>query len=132
MDRFHAAQYHVAALLDCGIDALIYVGKYDWICNLIGNERWTLALEWSGKDGFVNQELRPLNICGEKVRNSGPFVVVTVDGAGGVVRSFCSIWKMRPMFDAFHRVHTISLSRRWRLQGDGWMALNSSGTMVLP
>ena len=118
MDEFHATQYYVASLLDRGVKALVYVGKYDWICNWVGNERWTLALEWSGKNGFVNQELRSWNIDGKKVgsvRNSGPFTFVTVDGAGHMVCSFCSLWKMRWMFNALHRFHMINLSRRWRL-----------------
>jgi len=65
------------------VKALIYVDTYDWICNWVGNGRWTLALEWSGKNGFVNQALRSWNIDGKKVgsvRNSGP-----VDGAGHMV-----------------------------------------------
>jgi hypothetical protein len=114
------------SLLDRGVKALIYVDTYDWICNWVGNGRWTLALEWSGKNGFVNQALRSWNIDGKKVgsvRNSGP-----VDGAGHMVRSFCSLFKVRRMFDAFHRFHMISLSS-WRLQGDGWMASNSRGTI---
>jgi carboxypeptidase C (cathepsin A) len=46
MDEYHPTQFYVASLLDRGIKALIYVGTYDWICNWVGSERWTLALEW--------------------------------------------------------------------------------------
>jgi cathepsin A (carboxypeptidase C) len=31
---------------------LIYAGDYDFICNWLGNQAWTLALEWSGKGAF--------------------------------------------------------------------------------
>ncbi|KAA1475352.1 alpha/beta-hydrolase [Dentipellis sp. KUC8613] len=46
------------ALLERGISVLVYVGDYDWICNWVGSERWTLALEWSGQKEFQSQALR--------------------------------------------------------------------------
>ena len=55
---FNTMLCHVASLLDCGLKALIYIGTYDWIRTWVGNEHWILALEWSGKNGFGNQELR--------------------------------------------------------------------------
>ena len=51
MDVYHASCAHVAQLLERGVRTLIYVGDYDWICNWIANERWTMGLEWSGRDG---------------------------------------------------------------------------------
>lgn len=51
LDEYRNTQYYVAALLERGVRVLIYVGTYDWICNWVGNERWTLAMEWSGQDG---------------------------------------------------------------------------------
>jgi carboxypeptidase C (cathepsin A) len=37
---------------------LIYGGTYDWICNWIGNEAWTLALEWPSRQDFAVLPLR--------------------------------------------------------------------------
>lgn len=34
-DRFFPAQYYIAALLERGIRALIYVGANDWVCNWV-------------------------------------------------------------------------------------------------
>ncbi|KAJ3110963.1 hypothetical protein HDU96_006114 [Phlyctochytrium bullatum] len=39
-------------ILDEGVKVLIYAGDSDYICNWMGNEAWTLALEWEGKEGF--------------------------------------------------------------------------------
>jgi len=88
MDEYHPTQFYVSSLLDRGIKALIYVGTYDWICNWVGNERWTLALEWSGQSEFASKELRQWKADGKKagmVRNAGPFTFLTVDGAGHMV-----------------------------------------------
>ncbi|KAJ6538058.1 hypothetical protein B0H19DRAFT_1270428 [Mycena capillaripes] len=48
MDSFHLTQDYVGGLLERGIRVLIYVGTYNYSCNWVGNERWTLALKWSG------------------------------------------------------------------------------------
>ncbi|KAF9262351.1 serine carboxypeptidase [Marasmius fiardii PR-910] len=87
-DLLHPATFHVAALLERGVRVLIYVGAYDWICNWIGNERWTLELEWSGREKFKKQELREWFVDGKvagKTRSSGKFTFATVDGAGHMV-----------------------------------------------
>ncbi|SJK99169.1 related to PRC1-carboxypeptidase y, serine-type protease [Armillaria ostoyae] len=76
---------HVAALLERGIKVLIYAGANDWVCNWVGNERWTLALEWSGKMEFVGERLREWGVDGKvagKTRSAKGFTFATVDGAG--------------------------------------------------
>ncbi|KAF9444146.1 alpha/beta-hydrolase [Macrolepiota fuliginosa MF-IS2] len=88
LDLFHRTHLHIAALLERDIRVLIYVGTYDWICNWVGNERWTLDLEWSGREKFVREELREWTVEGKKaglVRSHGGFTFVTVDGAGHMV-----------------------------------------------
>ncbi|KAF8627688.1 hypothetical protein AX15_004297 [Amanita polypyramis BW_CC] len=88
LDEYHQTQFYVAALLDRGVRALIYVGSYDWICNWVGNDRWTVNLDWSGKREFVGKELREWEVNGKKaglVRSSGPFAFVTIEGAGHMV-----------------------------------------------
>lgn len=88
LDEFHPTQHYVAALLDRGIRALIYVGKYDWICNWVGNEKWTLELEWNGKDAFAAEPLREWKVDGKvagSTRSAGAFTFATIDGAGHMV-----------------------------------------------
>jgi len=87
-DSYHATYDHVAALLERGVRALIYVGTYDWICNWIGNEAWTLNMEWSGKEAFGQQPLEAWSIDGEvagKTRSAKGLTFATVDGAGHMV-----------------------------------------------
>jgi carboxypeptidase C (cathepsin A) len=86
------------------LQVLIYVGTYDWICNWIGNERWTLNLEWSGKPEFAASELRVWEVepgvragrtRGERMSvkkgegRKGGLVYATVEGAGHMVSLFC-------------------------------------------
>ncbi|KAF8234840.1 alpha/beta-hydrolase [Tricholoma matsutake] len=88
LDMLHPTSEYVAALLERNVRVLIYVGTYDWICNWVGNERWTLALEWSGKEDFVNQSLRDWQVGGKRAgrtRSAKGFTFATVDGAGHMV-----------------------------------------------
>lgn len=87
-DEYHSTYTHVSELLERGIHALIYVGTYDWICNWIGNERWTLEMPWSGQEAFVNQPLREWQLDGQvvgKTRSANGLTFATVDGAGHMV-----------------------------------------------
>lgn len=88
MDESRRTNFHIAALLDRGVRVLIYVGTYDWICNWIGNERWVMNLEWSGRDEFVSSDLREWKVDGKKagrVRSKNGFTFATIDGAGHMV-----------------------------------------------
>lgn len=88
LDGLQPTQDWVAALLERGVRALIYVGTYDWICNWVGNEAFTLAMEWSGQEAFVKAPLEEWKVEGKtagKVRSAGPLTFVTVDAAGHMV-----------------------------------------------
>ncbi|KAG2753186.1 alpha/beta-hydrolase [Suillus brevipes Sb2] len=58
IDEYHATDTHVAALLERGVRALIFVGPYDWFCNWIGVQAWTPKMDWGGKEAFGQQSLR--------------------------------------------------------------------------
>ncbi|KAJ7496982.1 Alpha/Beta hydrolase protein [Mycena latifolia] len=90
LDEYRNTQYYVAALLERGVRVLIYVGTYDWICNWVGNERWTLAMEWSGQEEFSRQELYPWGSAEGNsriglARSAMGLTFATVEGAGHMV-----------------------------------------------
>lgn len=87
-DEYHPTYTHISELLERGVRALIYVGTYDWICNWIGNERWTLNMPWTGQEAFTSQPLREWEIDGKavgKTRSAHGLTFATVDGAGHMV-----------------------------------------------
>lgn len=95
-DPLHLNQLYVSELLAHGVRVLIYAGTYDWIANWVGNERWTLEMEWPGREGFraqpledwkVNQDAEPAG----KFRTFGNFSFATIYGAGHLV-SFSVSW----------------------------------------
>ncbi|KAJ6576838.1 serine carboxypeptidase [Mycena sp. CBHHK59/15] len=83
LDGYRSTQHYVAALLERDVHVLIYVGTYDWICNWVGNERWTLAMEWTGQKEFSNQELKPWGNWTD--RSAEGLTFATIDGAGHMV-----------------------------------------------
>jgi carboxypeptidase C (cathepsin A) len=79
----------LAGLLERGVRALVYAGKYDLACSWLANERMTRGLEWSGNATFGTQELRPWRVDGHvagHTRAHGGLTFATVDGAGHMVR----------------------------------------------
>ncbi|KAL2260509.1 hypothetical protein VTK26DRAFT_5453 [Humicola hyalothermophila] len=72
------------------IPVLIYAGDADYICNWLGNQAWTEALEWSGKKDFNSAELEDLTLPGAdkeygKVKASGNFTFMRIYQAGHMV-----------------------------------------------
>ncbi|KAJ7073477.1 serine carboxypeptidase [Mycena belliarum] len=92
LDGFRLTQDYVGALLERGVRVLIYVGTYDWICNWVGNERWTLALEWSGQAEFAAEPLHPWAVGNDfakgragLARSAKGLTFATVEAAGHMV-----------------------------------------------
>ncbi|KAJ7250136.1 serine carboxypeptidase [Mycena haematopus] len=92
MDGYRLTEDYIGGLLERGVRVLIYVGTYDWICNWVGNERWTLALEWSGQAEFAAEPLHPWAIGGNftkgragLARSAKGLTFATIDQAGHMV-----------------------------------------------
>ncbi|KAJ7288113.1 Alpha/Beta hydrolase protein [Mycena rebaudengoi] len=88
MDIARGTTDYVAALLERNVRVLIYAGSYDWVCNWVGTERWTLALEWSGQVAFRAEPLQEWTVDGKragKTRSAEGFTFATVDAAGHMV-----------------------------------------------
>ncbi|KAF9493049.1 serine carboxypeptidase [Pleurotus eryngii] len=88
LDHMHTSVEHVAALLERGIRVLVYAGSYDWIAHWVGNERWTLDMEWSGKEEFNRRPLRDWVVDGKlagRTRSAKGLTFATVEAAGHMV-----------------------------------------------
>jgi cathepsin A (carboxypeptidase C) len=75
-------------LLEQDVPVLVYAGDKDFICNWLGNEAWSLELEWSGGSEFAGTELEPWTVGGHEagqVRNYDIFTFLRVYGAGHMV-----------------------------------------------
>ncbi|CAE6534090.1 unnamed protein product [Rhizoctonia solani] len=88
LDHYHSNQWYVAGLLERGIKVLIYVGTYDWICNWVGNQKWVLALDWTGSAEFTTQKDRDWVVDGQVAgftRSANGLTFATVNAAGHMV-----------------------------------------------
>lgn len=89
VDVAQPTQLWVAELLERNIRALIYVGTYDWICNWVGNNAFTLEMQWSGQEQFRAAPLRNWHVNGKvagQVRSSGSLTFLTISEVGHMVR----------------------------------------------
>merc|ERR1719277_991947 len=70
------------------IKVLIYAGDVDYICNWLGNKKWTMALEWPHKADFNAAADQPYTVDGKQVgriRTSNGFHFMQVYQAGHMV-----------------------------------------------
>jgi len=87
-DWMHNLQTLLPDMLADGISTLIYAGDVDFICNWLGNKKWTLKMEWPHKADFNAAEDKPYMLDGEKVgrlRSSNGFHFMQVYEAGHMV-----------------------------------------------
>ncbi|KAL8146386.1 serine carboxypeptidase-like [Apium graveolens] len=78
----------IPALLEDGINALIYAGEYDLICNWLGNTRWAHAMQWSGQKNFAGAPTVPFSVAGAEagiMQSYGPLIFLKVHNAGHMV-----------------------------------------------
>jgi cathepsin A (carboxypeptidase C) len=78
---------YVADLLNAGFPALVYTGDVDFICNYLGNQAWTLAVEWNYKDDFNTAEPHDWNNGKGLARESNNLTFLQVYDAGHMVPS---------------------------------------------
>jgi len=88
---------YVTALVERGVDVLIYNGKYDWICNWESNRIWLNNLIWSGSEEYLEKEMKPwrVSVNGTDVKagdtksatslGGGKITFATVEKAGHMV-----------------------------------------------
>lgn len=120
-DGWHQTQLYIAELLERGVRVLIYAGTHDFIANWIGNERWTLNMEWSGKSNFAELPSEEWEIDGKaagKSRTFGDFTFVTIYGAGHFVGGVSTIYVLVAE-SIIDRCHMTSLSRHSRWSDGG-------------
>jgi cathepsin A (carboxypeptidase C) len=86
MQPFH----HLVPNILKEIPVLIYAGDADYICNWLGNQAWTEALEWSGKKDFNKAKINDLKLANAdkeygKVKAAGNFSFMQIYQAGHMV-----------------------------------------------
>ncbi|EJD07208.1 serine carboxypeptidase [Fomitiporia mediterranea MF3/22] len=84
-DKTHDSKQYVVELLARGVKVLIYAGTHDFICNWLGNERWTLDLDWPGRSEFSGIPLQEWFVDDSpagKTRTYGNFSFATIYAAG--------------------------------------------------
>ncbi len=68
------------------IPVLIYAGDADFICNWLGNQAWTEALQWPGQKGFKSAKVEDIKLDNGdkygKIKSSGNFAFLQVFKAG--------------------------------------------------
>jgi cathepsin A (carboxypeptidase C) len=80
--------FKVSAVIESGLNVLVYSGDKDWICNWRGGEAWTNAVQWSGQSEFNSASYKDWIVNGQpagqlkKVKN---FSFLRVYNAGHMV-----------------------------------------------
>ena len=81
-------QTQLPDLLNNGTRVLIYAGDLDFICNWLGNQAWTLALQWPHRADFNNARVYNWTVDGAAAgegRTSNGFTFLRVFDAGHMV-----------------------------------------------
>jgi cathepsin A (carboxypeptidase C) len=75
-------------LLSDGIRVLVYAGDVDFICNWLGNKKWTLALDWEHRADFnaaADADWKVDSKSAGRLRSSNGFSFLQVFQAGHMV-----------------------------------------------
>eukprot|EP00929_Paragymnodinium_shiwhaense_P029482 TRINITY_DN1687_c0_g1_i2.p1 TRINITY_DN1687_c0_g1~~TRINITY_DN1687_c0_g1_i2.p1 ORF type:complete len:477 (+),score=153.76 TRINITY_DN1687_c0_g1_i2:78-1508(+) len=90
MQGDYMKNYHTTLpdMLADDVKVLIYAGDVDYICNWLGNKKWTLALEWPHKDDFnkaADVDYKVDGKAGGRIRSANGFHFMQVFQAGHMV-----------------------------------------------
>jgi len=89
VDEVKSFAYHVPYLLNNQIRVLVYNGMLDLICNYVGGDMWTSALEWEGQEGFNDQPFKDWvdyqGYLSGHVKSYAGFTFLEVERAGHMV-----------------------------------------------
>ncbi|CAF1698274.1 unnamed protein product [Brassica napus] len=78
----------IPALVEDGINLLVYAGEYDLVCNWLGNSRWVEQMNWSGQKEFGSAKTVAFLVDGKEaglMKNHGPLTFLKVHDAGHMV-----------------------------------------------
>jgi cathepsin A (carboxypeptidase C) len=93
---------------------LIYAGDADFICNWLGNQAWTEALEWPGQKDFNKADIKDIKLDNGdkygKIKSSGNFTFLQVFGAGHMVPSECSFFNLPLQFTISYEPNLLHIS----------------------
>ncbi|ODQ65484.1 hypothetical protein NADFUDRAFT_52072 [Nadsonia fulvescens var. elongata DSM 6958] len=81
-------QGYVTSLLEADVAVLVYAGDKDFICNWLGNQAWSNALEWSHGEKFALETMKPWKIGEEEagsIKNVEKFTFLRVYDGGHMV-----------------------------------------------
>ena len=87
-DWMQAYEQMIPDQLAAGIRVLMYAGDQDFICNWLGNQAWTLALDWPHHDAFNAAPVTEWSVNGKSAgqkRSSNGFTFLRVYEAGHMV-----------------------------------------------
>eukprot|EP00413_Alexandrium_margalefii_P021641 CAMPEP_0204565278 /NCGR_PEP_ID=MMETSP0661-20131031/35378_1 /ASSEMBLY_ACC=CAM_ASM_000606 /TAXON_ID=109239 /ORGANISM="Alexandrium margalefi, Strain AMGDE01CS-322" /LENGTH=482 /DNA_ID=CAMNT_0051573011 /DNA_START=65 /DNA_END=1513 /DNA_ORIENTATION=+ len=89
-DWMHNYHTLLPDMLADGVRVLVYAGDVDYICNWLGNKKWTLALEWPHKADFNAATDKPYTMMGDnraagRIRSAGGLTFFQVYQAGHMV-----------------------------------------------